>query len=128
MERIARRFDESDGFCVVTGEYNHGLPPALSNILDHFQPEYLFKPCAIACYSAGRFGGVRAAVHLRAMVGELGMASISSMLAFGAVQDTIEMDGTPRTDRMERSAGRFLDEFVWYMEALQRQRTKGRPF
>ena len=31
----------------------------MKNLLDHFQTEYFFKPSAIACYSAGSFGGVR---------------------------------------------------------------------
>jgi len=35
METIAKKFRESDGFLIVTGEYNHSIPPALKNILDH---------------------------------------------------------------------------------------------
>jgi len=48
MEKLARLFNESDGFLIVTGEYNHSIPPALKNLLDHFQSEYFFKPSAIA--------------------------------------------------------------------------------
>ena len=38
---------EAEGFVVVSGEYNHAVPPARKNILDHFQKEYLFKQSAI---------------------------------------------------------------------------------
>jgi len=37
LEKIASSFRASDGFLVVTGEYNHSIPPALKNLLDHFQ-------------------------------------------------------------------------------------------
>lgn len=128
MERLAGRFRESDGFLIVTGEYNHGLPPALKNMLDHFQTEYLFKPSAIACYSAGRFGGVRAMVHLREVVAELGMPAISSVLPFPSVSDSIDTDGTLLNERIDKHADRFLDEFIWYMQALKAKRSSGTPF
>ncbi|MGM0376980.1 MAG: NADPH-dependent FMN reductase [Bacteroidota bacterium] len=128
MEAIANHFRESDGFLVVTGEYNHSIPPALKNLLDHFQSEYLFKPSAIACYSAGSFGGVRAAVHLRVILAELGTSSISSMQPFPGVQDLFDENLVPKNDRIEKSVGRFLDEFLWYVDALKLKRQAGTPF
>src|SRR5204863_9160236 len=79
MERLAELYRRADGFAIVSGEYNHGIPPALQNLLDHFLEEYFFRPSAIVCYSAGQFGGVRAAMQLRAMLAELGMPSIPSL-------------------------------------------------
>ncbi len=128
MEQLATIFNQTDGFLIVSGEYNHSIPPALKNILDHFQSEYLFKPSAIACYSAGIFGGVRAAVHLRAILGELGMPSISSMLPFITIGELFNDDLVPKNDIVEKSTARFLDEFVWYVEALKNQREKVVPF
>ncbi|MDZ7724187.1 MAG: NADPH-dependent FMN reductase [candidate division KSB1 bacterium] len=128
MQRLAGHFQASDGFLIVTGEYNHGLPPALKNILDHFQSEYLFKPSAIACYSAGRFGGVRAMVHLREVVGELGMPAISSILPFPSIAESIDTEGSLLNERIDKHTDRFLDEFVWYMEALKVKRERGVPF
>ena len=49
---------ESDGFLIVTPEYNCSLPPALTNLLDHFPPaSFRHKPASIAAYSMGPFGG-----------------------------------------------------------------------
>ena len=50
-------FRRADAFVIVTAEYNHSIPPALSNTLDHFLEEYFWRPSAIVCYSAGAFGG-----------------------------------------------------------------------
>ena len=51
----------------------NAMAPALANTLDYFLEEWSWRPSAIACYSAGAFGGVRAAMHLRALLAELGM-------------------------------------------------------
>src|SRR5262245_20979343 len=56
LERLAGLYRAADGFVVVTGEYNHSVPPALSNLLDHFLEEYYFRPSAIVCYSTGQIG------------------------------------------------------------------------
>src|SRR3546814_18651840 len=73
---LATLYRRADGFLIVSAEYNHGIPPALKNLLDHFLEEYFWRPSAIACYSAGQFGGVRAAMQLRSTLAELGMPSI----------------------------------------------------
>jgi len=127
MEKLANLLNASDGFLMVTGEYNHSIPPALKNLLDHFQKEYHFKPSAIASYSAGSFGGVRAAVHLRVILGELGMPAISSMLPFPVISDLFDNNLVPQK-RIESSTARFLDEFIWYMEAFKNQRQMGVPY
>lgn len=128
MEKLAGLLNESDGFVIVTGEYNHSIPPALKNLLDHFQGEYYFKPSAIASYSVGTFGGVRAAVHLRVILGELGMPAISSMLPFPLIGDLFNEDFIPKNEIIKSSTARFLDEFEWYAEAFKKQRANGVPY
>ena len=88
----------ADAFIIVSGEYNHSIPPALSNLLDHFLEEYFWRPSAIVCYSAGAFGGVRAAMQLRAMLSELGTPSIPSLLPVPRVQDAFDEEGHPREE------------------------------
>ena len=128
MEEISGKFAESDGFIIVSGEYNHSIPPALKNILDHFQSEYHFKPSAIASYSAGMFGGMRAAVHLRAILGELGMPSVSSIQPFPGIGDLFDENLNPQNKFIDPSTSRFLDELTWYAEALKSKRETGTPF
>jgi NAD(P)H-dependent FMN reductase len=118
----------ADGFVIVTGEYNHGLPPALTNLLDHFLEEWFWRPSAIVCYSQGSFGGVRAAIHLRAMLGELGMPSIPSIFPCPKVQDGFDDDGTPRDPATPRRFARFAAELEWYAGALAAARVNGTPY
>ena len=128
LERLAALFRAADGFVIVTGEYNHGVPPALVNLLDHFLEEYFWRPSAIVSYSAGMFGGVRAAVVLREMVAEMGMPSISSTLPVPKVQQAFDEEGTPSDPAWERRFGRFASELEWYAEAFRAQRAKGVPY
>lgn len=129
MEALGQLIERADGFVMVTGEYNHGIPPALKNLLDHYLPEWYFRPAAIMSYSGGRYGGVRAAVQLRPVLGELGMASISTILAVPAVSDALAEDGTPKVDYLAEAAGQFLDELDWWASAAKTQRAAaGTPF
>ena len=128
LETLAAIIRQADGFLVVSGEYNHGIPPALKNLLDHFLEEWFWRPSAIACYSGGSFGGVRAAMQLRATLAELGMPSISSIFPMPKVQDQFEEDGTPRDPGHERRVARFLDEFEWHAQALREARANGVPY
>lgn len=127
LQRTHEVLAKADGFVVVSGEYNHSVPPALSNLIDHFLQEFFFKPSAIVTYSSGSFGGVRAGCQLRALLGEVGMPSIPSMFPVSKVQEFQE-DGTPHDDAYQRRVQKFLDEFEWYLRALKAARDKGTPY
>ncbi|MAG91200.1 NADPH-dependent FMN reductase [Candidatus Woesearchaeota archaeon] len=124
MEKLAQILENADGFIVVSAEYNHSLPAVLKNLLDHYQSEYFFKPSGIVTYSAGPFGGVRVAVHLRAIMGELGSVSIPSMFPISKVHDSFDDDGNPKDEAYNRRIVKFLDEFEWYGCALKIARDK----
>jgi NAD(P)H-dependent FMN reductase len=127
LERLAALIVPADAVVVVSGEYNHSIPPALSNLLDHFLEEWFWKPSAIVCYSAGAFGGVRAAMQLRMMLGELGTVSIPSIFPVPTVQNALAEDGTPTDPTMHDRVQKFLDELEWYGHALRDARDKPRP-
>lgn len=128
LEELAVLYRRSDAFVVVSAEYNHSIPPALSNLLDHFLEEYSWRPSAICCYSAGQYGGVRAAMQLRAMLGELGMPSIPSLLPIPRIGKALDPEGQAADAWLPKAAGRFLDELVWYAEALAAKRAAGTPY
>ncbi len=123
LAMLAELYRSVDGFLVVSAEYNHGIPPALKNLLDHFLEEYFFRPSAIACYSTSGFGGVRAAMQLRMTLAELGMSSIPSLFPIPRIGEALTEDGAPVEPRLERSLTRFLDEFDWYARALKQERS-----
>ena len=128
LENLATLYRAADAFVVVSGEYNHSIPPALSNLLDHFLQEYFFRPSAIVCYSAGAFGGVRAAMQLRAMLAELGMSSIPSLFPVPRIASAFDDEGAPLDPSYDKRFERFAKELEWYANALREARSKGVPY
>ena len=128
LEELAEIYRRTDAFAIVTGEYNHGIPPGLKNLLDHFLEEYFFRPSAIICYSAGQFGGVRAAMQLRMTLAELGMPSIPSLLPVPRIGDAFTSAGQPTNPGFEKRSERFFREFELYAEALRQARRSGLPY
>lgn len=122
METVGEILNTADGFIIVSAEYNHSIPAALKNLLDHFQSEYLYKPSAIVTYSAGPFGGVRALINLRAILAELGTPSIPSAFPVSQVQDAFDDDGNPLDQAYDERIVKFLDEYEWYANALKNAR------
>jgi NAD(P)H-dependent FMN reductase len=128
LERLASLIKSCDAVIVVAGEYNHSIQPALSNLLDHFLEEWFWRPAAIACYSAGPFGGVRAAMQLRALLPEIGMPSIPTLLPLPKAQDLFDEEGRPKVDWLPSRAEHFLAELEWYANALKAARAGGVPY
>jgi NAD(P)H-dependent FMN reductase len=128
LARLAKLYGRADGFCVVSAEYNHSVPPGLTNLIDHFLEEYFFRPSAIVCYSATPFGGVRAAMQLRALLAEVGMPSIPSLQPVPSIGTALSADGVALTQELAEKSGKFFDEFDWYMRAMKAERGKGLPY
>ncbi|WP_433973151.1 NADPH-dependent FMN reductase [Tunturiibacter lichenicola] len=125
---LAKLYARVDGFCVVSAEYNHSIPPGLTNLIDYFLEEYFFRPSAIVCYSATPFGGVRAAMQLRVLLAEVGMPTIPTLQAVPAIDKSLSEDGVALTQELAEKSGKFFDEFDWYMRAMKAERAKGLPY
>lgn len=125
---LAELYARADGFCIVSAEYNHSVPPGLSNLIDYFLEEYFFRPSAIVCYSNLSFGGVRAAMQLRALLAEVGMPSIPSIQPVPSAGNALSSKGVALTQALAERSGKFFDEFEWYMKAMKAERAKGVPY
>lgn len=128
LDALASLYERADGFVIVSGEYNHGIPPALKNLLDYFLKEYFWRPSGIVCYSSGQFGGVRAAMQLRMVLGELGMPSIPALLSIPRVATAVDESGRPQPEWLVTALADFLAEFTWYSRALRQGRAGGTPY
>ena len=127
LKQTHQTLKESDAFVIVSAEYNHFIPPALVNLLNHFYIEYQRKPSAVTTYSVSPFGGVRVSSSLRAFLAQLGMPPISSMLHAPFVNKNFNEDGERTSnDKEERQKefDKFADELEWYANALKAARNK----
>jgi NAD(P)H-dependent FMN reductase len=129
MQHIHEVIDAADAIIVVSAEYNHAPPPALKNMLDHYDVEFHFKPSGLVTYSAGPFGGVRAAMQLRAIMAELGAISTSATLPIPAVGKNFDAEGRTENAIIHKGAAKFLDDVLWWADAARKQReAAGKPY
>jgi NAD(P)H-dependent FMN reductase len=130
MRALAAKIVAADAFVFVAGEYNWGVQPGLKNLTDHFLEEWFWRPAALATYSAGRAGGVRAGYAWHPTLAEMGMVVIPSALAVGPIGDTLDAAGEPTGGAgasLERAFARFADELAWWAEAARTQRAAKAP-
>lgn len=76
-----------DAYIFVTPEYNHSLPAALKNAIDHLYTEWNDKAAGIVSY--GTAGGVRAGEHLRQVLAEVKVATVRSHVALSVFEDFV---------------------------------------
>lgn len=122
----------ADAYVTVTPEYNHAPSPSLLNILNHFGSSiFSFKPSAIVSYSAGQWGGTRAAHSLRPILSELGCIPVSAMIHIPQAQDVLGDDGKVLPDQdqkhWESYTDRCLSQLEWWGQAAKEQRAKVDP-
>src|SRR5690554_5449114 len=98
LSALAEKIEAADGFIMISPEYNHSMSPALANLLNHFGSSlFSYKPSAIVTYSAGQWGGVRAAVGMRTFLSELGCLPVSAMIHVPKAHEVFAADGSVQT-------------------------------
>jgi len=132
LEQLAQRIRAADGYVMVSPEYNHSMSPALANLLNHFGSSlFSFKPSAIVTYSAGQWGGARAAVGMRTFLSELGCLPVSAMVHVAKAHEVLDPDGGFLPDADAQAwrgyVGRTLAQLEWWAAAALQQRAQGLP-
>jgi len=121
---LSQAIAAGDGLVIVTPEYNNGYPGVLKNALDYLLPELKRKPVGIVTVSAGGFGGIGCLAQLRLVLLAMGAAPIPASLPVSRVGQSFSDEGPTDADFGVR-ANRFIDELVWWTEAVARQRAVG---
>ncbi len=119
--RLSEAVAAGDGLVIVTPEYNSGYPGVLKNALDYLLPELKRKPVGIVTVSAGGFGGASCLAQLRQVLLAMGAAPIPASLPISRVAEAFDQDGPSESAIVDRAA-RFVDELLWWVEAVVRQR------
>lgn len=132
LEALAGSIAAADGYVMVSPEYNHSMSPALAHLLNHFGSSlFAFKPSAIVTYSAGQWGGARAAMGMRPFLSELGCLPVSAMIHIPKAQEVLTEDGGfaegEDADRWAGYFGRTFAQLAWWAQAARAQRAVGDP-
>ena len=134
MQEMADAIQEADCYVTITPEYNNAPSPGLINTLNHFGSSlFSFKPSAIVSYSAGQWGGTRAAHALRPILSELGCLPVSAMIHIPQVQDILDDEGNVMGDentrqRWDSYTERCFSQLEWWGEAARIHKKAADPF
>ncbi|KAJ8604354.1 hypothetical protein CTAYLR_002539 [Chrysophaeum taylorii] len=129
LDALAARLAAADAYVMVTPEYNHAPGPALLNLVDHFGSSiFSFKSSLIVSYSAGQWGGTRAAHALRPILSELGCLPVSAMVHVPRAQEQFDADGRPASEGWDAYADRGVSQLLWWAAAAKNHRGPEDPF
>src|SRR5258707_5198284 len=113
----------SDGFIVVTPEYNYGPPAVLKNALDWVYPEWNRKAAAFVSYGAAL--GARGVQQLRQTLIELQLAPIRSSVHIPVATLWAHYKGgdvDAGLSELAASAGTLIADLLWWTAALKTAR------
>ncbi len=121
-----------DAYIAITPEYNHSPCPGLLNLMNHFgSSTFSFKPSGIVSYSAGQFGGTRAAHSLRPFLSELGCLPVSAMVHIPQAMNVLDEEGnvvdTEDEERWSSYIDRMISQVEFWAEAAKRQKEINDP-
>tara|TARA_R110001583_G_scaffold91817_7_gene233890 strand:+ start:963 stop:1625 length:663 start_codon:yes stop_codon:yes gene_type:complete len=132
LDELAGKIQAADGYVMVSPEYNHSMSPALAHLLNHFGSSlFAYKPSLIVTYSAGQWGGARAAVTMRGFLSELGCLPVSAMIQIPGAADVLTESGDFQAgegaNRWQGYFHRGTAQLLWWAEATRRHREHTDP-
>jgi NAD(P)H-dependent FMN reductase len=117
-------FLEHDGLLISSPEYNSSITPLLKNTIDWVSRQlpgeaalaaYKGKVAALVAASPGKLGGLRGLVHLRSILGNIGVLVLPDQMAIPEAHQAFTNDGRLKDERQQSTVekiGRSLAELV----------------
>lgn len=126
-EKLKALFAESDGYLIVTPEYNGFFSPLLKNVIDwmsraddqNIGDPYNGKVAAIAASSPGAMGGIRALPTLRTLLSGIGVHIIPKQVSIGFASKAVDENGTFADERQRGMMSDAIDQLISSTAALK---------
>jgi chromate reductase, NAD(P)H dehydrogenase (quinone) len=113
---LKQLFREHDGLLIAAPEYNSSLTAALKNAFDWVSraetddepplAAFTGKTAALCAASPGALGGLRGLVHVRAILGNIGVTVLPDQVAVSKAHEAFAADGTlsdeKQADRVQK--------------------------
>lgn len=118
-----------DGFLIACPEYNSSITPLLKNMIDWASraapgepPLVCFrgKTAALLAASPGNLGGLRGLVHVRAILGNIGVFVVPGQVALPAAHEAFAADGSLLDARAAQRVRDLAAELVDTTRRLRR--------
>ena len=121
---LKKLFLENDGLLMSCPEYNSSITPLWKNTIDWVSRQapgegalaaYKGKVATLMSASPGRLGGLRGLVHVRAILGNIGVVVLPEQVAVSEAHGSFTSDGKHHDQKTHASVeklGRGLAEFL----------------
>ncbi len=121
---LKKLFLENDGLLLSCPEYNSSITPLMKNTIDWVSRQapgegplaaYKGKVATLMSASPGRLGGLRGLVHVRSILGNIGVLVTPEQIAVSEAHGSFTPDGKHKDAKMHESIeglGRRLAEFL----------------
>ncbi len=109
---LKKLFLENDGLLLSCPEYNSSITPLLKNTIDWVSRQapgegplaaYKGKVATLMSASPGRLGGLRGLVHVRAILGNIGVLVTPEQVAVSEAHGSFTPDGKHKDAKMHES-------------------------
>lgn len=122
--RLKQLFVEHDGFLIAAPEYNSSITAVLKNTIDWVSRPVPGEPplrgfrdkvASLMSASPGALGGLRGLVHVRSILGNIGVIVLPDQVAVPRAFEAFNPDGALKDDKQRASVealGRTLASFL----------------
>jgi NAD(P)H-dependent FMN reductase len=123
-------FVEHDGLLISSPEYNSSITPLLKNTIDWVSRQlpgeaslaaYKGKVAALVAASPGKLGGLRGLVHVRSILGNIGVLVLPDQLAVPEAHQAFTDDGRLKDARQQATVERVGRSLVEVARKLKTQ-------
>ena len=128
-KKLKKLFIDHDGLLISSPEYNSSFPAVLKNAIDWVSRPAPGEPSLVAfrgkvatlmSASPGALGGLRGLVHVRSILGNIGVIVLPDQIAVAQAHEAFNPDGTlkdPKRQAGIEGLGRRLAEFLAKLKA-----------
>lgn len=112
----------SDGFIIVSPEYNHGYPAVLKNALDWGYLEFEKKPFGLVGVSDGTVSGARMIENLRPVIQNFNAMSIRETVMIGPIEKYFGASGEILEKSLDKKIEGLISSLAWWAEVLKKSK------
>ena len=123
-KKLKKLFIDHDGLLIASPEYNSSFPAVLKNAIDWVsrpapgEPSlaaFRGKVATLMSASPGALGGLRGLVHVRSILGNIGVIVLPDQIAVGKAHEAFQPDGSltdPKQQAGVEGLGKTLASFL----------------
>jgi len=119
-KKWAAKIAQFDGYIFVTPEYNHSTSGALKNAIDYLFAEWTNKAAGFVSY--GVYGGSRAVEHLRLVLSQLQVATVSNHVGLNLATDFENSSAFAPAQHQTAALAGVFDQVELWSKALEQVR------